>query len=169
MTKFHKNVRLPTYDYSTPGYYFVTIVVAHRRACLGNIDGETMILSPMGEIVKQGWLWLAKQYPFVRLDEYVIMPNHLHGILQIVECGSGCGGVNESAARLSMGRLVAAFKTVTTREINRFESASGRKFWQDDFYEHVVRNDHDLRAIQEYVRNNPLQWMLDQENPDRID
>ena len=156
----HKHIRLPNYDYRTPGFYAATLVVENRDCCLAQIVGDQTILNPIGRIVKHSWQWLADQYAYVTLDEFVIMPNHIHGILQISDIG-------QIEDRLPLGKLLAAFKTHSTRQVRENRSI-GRRFWQKDFYEHVVRNDEDLKSAREYIRNNPLKWHLDKENPENI-
>jgi REP element-mobilizing transposase RayT len=159
---YHKNVRLKDYDYSSSGGYFVTIVVAGRECCLSRIDKGNAELTDFGQVVVRGWTWLAEQYSYVVLDEYVIMPNHFHGILFVEDSQT------EKGPRLTLGRLIAAFKTVTTREINLARKSPGRQFWQDNFHEHVIRNERDLAGVREYIANNPLQWALDKENPECV-
>ncbi len=156
--QFHKNIRLPHYDYSLPGAYFVTVVVDERERSLGHISDGLIKLTDTGELVVRGWKWLAEQYTYVSLDEFIVMPNHLHGILLFD---------NDKARGLTLGRIVAAFKTITTREINCLRNTPGKRFWQKDFYEHVIRNERDMARIREYIVNNPLQWSLDKENPER--
>ncbi len=86
------------------------------------------------------------------------MPNHSHGILHFA---------SDKTRGLPLGRIVSAFKAMTTREINRLRNSRGKQFWQDNFYEHVIRDERDLAKVREYIVNNPLQWSLDEENPER--
>lgn len=158
MKRYHKNIRLPHYDYSSPGAYFVTIAVAERECCLGYISNGLVKLTDMGKLVVRGWKWLPEQYAYVSHDEFIVMPNHIHGILLFA---------NDRTRGLPLGRIVAAFKTITTREINRSRNFPRRQFWQKDFYEHVVRDERDMARIREYIVNNPLQWSIDKENPER--
>jgi putative transposase len=160
MKQHHKNVRLPHYDYSSVGSYFVTVAVEGRACCLARISGERHERTDMGEAVVRGWQWLAEQYSYVVLDEFIVMPNHFHGILIIEE-------QEPAGARLSLGRLISAFKARTTRDINRLRNTPGKTFWQKDFYEHVIRGERDLAKIRDYIVNNPMQWAADEENPDR--
>jgi putative transposase len=154
----HKLIRLLHHDYRSPGFYFATIVVSNRECCLARIEEDKSILTACGERVKQSWLWLAERYPYVVLDEFIVMPNHFHGLLSIRDEG-------KIEDRLPFGRLLAAFKTRSTKHIREILPI-GPRFWQKDFYEHVIRMENDLTETREYIRNNPLQWHLDHENPE---
>ena len=169
---FHRrSLRLPGYDYTQPGAYFVTLVAQGRLCLFGEIADGEMQLNEVGEIVAQAWQWLARQYPYVDIDEWVIMPNHLHGIIWIVNNdASGRGGSRPAPTthpvhpQKSLGRLIGAFKTTSTKQINILNHTPGAALWQRNYYEHVIRNDDDLRRIREYICNNPLRWALDREN-----
>jgi REP element-mobilizing transposase RayT len=150
-----KPLRLPHYDYASPGAYFVTICT-HGRACLfGSINGSEAALSYEGGIVRKVWSGLPAHYPNVALDEFVIMPNHVHGILVIHDEGGR-----------PLSEMVRGFKAFSTRELQS-NGLTRTPVWQRGYYEHVVRDDDDLTAIREYIRNNPLKWELDEENPER--
>ena len=126
-----------------------------------------MKVSDYGEIVLDCWEWLSKQYAYVYPDTFIVMPNHLHGILIIDDdCGIGEGGSRTAPTnRKPLGRLIGAFKTVSTKRINIFRKTSKEKLWQRNYYEHVIRNEDDLHQIREYIINNPLKWELDEDNP----
>ena len=173
-----KSIRLQDYNYAWPGAYFVTIVTNGRRTLFGNvIDGE-MRLNGMGKLMVEGWEWLAVRYPYVQLDEYVIMPNHLHGIIVLDDratggsrtapTGSGDSLRVNTARRKPLGRLIGAFKTVTTKKVNLANGTPGQTLWQRNYYERVIRDDAELDRARKYIVNNPLQWELDRENPDAI-
>ena len=183
--KHHRrSIRLPGYDYTTPGAYFVTICVQDRECLLGKIvDGE-MELSDYGRITTETWQWLGDHHPFVSHDAWVVMPNHIHGIIMIEpDTPSGgpaaVGAVHEPPLRESLpqspthpgkrkplGRLVAAFKTVSTNRINQVRGTPGLPFWQRNYYEHIIRDEADLDHIREYIVSNPQKWELDQLYPD---
>jgi putative transposase len=165
-----RSMRLPGYDYTQPGAYFVTLVTQNRLRLFGEIvDGE-MRLNAVGEIVSQAWQWLARQYPYVDIDEWVIMPNHLHGIIWIVNNDApGRGGSRTAPThpihpQKPLGRLIGAFKTVSTKQINLLNQTPGAALWQRNYFEHIIRNDDDLRRIRAYISNNPLRWTIDREN-----
>jgi REP element-mobilizing transposase RayT len=111
------------------------------------------------------WEWLAEKYCRVLLDEYVVMPNHLHGIIVITDRTTDVmQRAPEKPAfleRKPIGRLIGAFKTLSTSQINQSLATSGNQLWQRDFWEHVIRNEHELNLIRASVRNNPAQWFND--------
>ena len=129
--------------------------------------------SDTGRLVADAWEWLGAQYPYVELDEYVVMPNHLHGIIVIVDdprrgdsrIAPTPSGTTPARQRKPLGRLIGAFKTVSTKQFNLACGVSGSRLWQRNYYERIVRDEDELERIREYVVNNPLQWELDEENP----
>lgn len=112
----------------------------------------------------ESWRWLADQYEYVELDEYVVMPNHLHGILILTE-PLDYGLPKNRDNRKTLGRLIGAFKTVSTKRLNQLALTPARQVWQRNFYERVVRDDRALSATREYIRLNPVRWDLDPDNP----
>jgi len=121
----------------------------------------------MRTVIEQCWLWLAQRYDFVELDQYVVMPNHLHGIIVIrdVDAGGSRTAPTRDAVRKPLGRLVGAFKTLSTNRLNDLWLTPGRTIWQRDFYERVIRHERELDAVRRYVVDNPLKWGLDPDNP----
>ena len=164
-TRRRKSIRLRGYDYSLPGAYFVTIVTQGRIPRFGEVlDGE-MLLSPTGLWIADGWEWLARQYPYVALDEYVVMPNHLHGVIVIADQPRRGGSRTAPTTRKPLGRLIGAFKTVTTKRINLAEGTPGQMVWQRNYYERVIRSADEMDRIRQYIVENPLSWETDRENP----
>ena len=150
-----KSLRLSHYDYASPGAYFVT-VCAHDRACLfGTVNDGAVQLSEAGKIVERVWQDLPTHYRNFSLDEFVIMPNHIHGVLIIDREGGR-----------PLSDLMRAFKAFSTREIKAQRLTNGA-VWQRGYYEHVVRDEGDLTTIRQYIRDNPMKWDLDEENPAR--
>ena len=157
--KHRQSIRLRDYDYSQEGAYFVTICVQDRQPLFGSVvDGE-MCLDANGLLARSTWTGLTTRFPSVALDEFVLMPNHLHGIVLLTSRQAPSDKV------LDLGEVIRAFKAVTTRGVRQ----SGRPdfAWQRNYYEHVVRDEHDLLRIQQYIGNNPAAWADDEENPDR--
>ena len=129
----------------------------------------------LGEIVADTWLWLAQQYPYVELDAWCIMPNHLHGIITIMDNDRTNTSKNPESRRGSsrtaqlqnvqrrkpLGSIIGAFKTVSTKQINQKRGVSGGAIWQRNFYEHIIRNDKNLNIIRKYVHENPSRWESD--------
>ena len=156
-----KQLRLRGYDYAFPGAYFVTICSAGKRPVFGSISGESIVLSPEGEIVRSEWIALPERFSRLVLDEFVIMPNHLHGVLAFV---GPAGGASPSP---TLFEVIGAFKSISTIRVNRLLRRRGVPLWQRGYYERVVRTGEDLRKIQRYILENPLMWSLDPENPNR--
>ena len=152
---YRKSLRLKAYDYSQPGAYFVTLVTHNRNPLFGEITDE-MLLNAQGRSISESWIWLETRHPFVELDEYVVMPNHLHGIISITD---------HDKQRKSLGQLIGAFKTKTTKQANLLLSTPGQMLWQRNFFERVIRNSQELERAREYIVNNPTKWSLDGENP----
>jgi len=166
------SVRLRGFDYRSVGAYFVTLN-ALRRACLfGDIVDDKMVLNHIGQIVETCWRAIPDHFARVLLDAFVIMPNHIHGILlkKGARRGTACRAPTERFGRPVPGSIptvVRSFKSAATRETNREKGSSGAPFWQRGYYEHVVRDDEELNRIRRYIEENPLRWALDQENTAR--
>ena len=160
-----KSIRLQNYDYSQPGAYFITICTHNRDLLFGEVVDGAMVLNEFGEVVVQSWQWLKERYNYISLDEWIVMPNHFHGILIINNRRGGSRAAPTQKIK-PLGQLVGAFKTVSAKQINQLRHTPGAKVWQRNYYEHVIRNDTDLAEIREYIANNPMNWHLDNENPD---
>ena len=171
-----RSIRLKGYDYAQPGAYFVTICVRERECAFGDVvDGE-MALSDAGHIVRACWDDLPNHYPHVHLDAFIIMPNHVHGIIVLVDddiVGAGLrpaptepAPTDTTTKRHDLPEIVRAFKSFSSRRINEMHADTGASFWQRGFYEHVVRNERELDNIRRYILDNPLQWALDRDNPE---
>lgn len=149
-----RSIRLKGYDYSLAGFYFITICAYQRRSLFGQvIDGE-MVLNSAGEIVHHHWMNLKQQHPHIMLDEFIVMPNHFHGIL-------GLDGRSRS-----LSEIIRGFKTFSARRINQIYKAKGTSVWQRNYYEHIIRNAISHQKIRHYIQNNPQSWQVDQLHPD---
>jgi len=164
-----KQLRLRGYDYAFPSVYFVTICSAGKRPVFGSISGESIVLSPAGEIVRSEWIALPERFARLVLDEFVIMPNHLHGVLAFVGHAGGAspGSMGGASPSPTLFDVIGAFKSISTIKVNRLLRRSGVALWQRSYYEHIVRTGEDLRKVQRYILENPLMWSLDPENPNR--
>ena len=176
-----QSIRLRDFDYSANGAYFVTMCTQARECLFGNIcDGETA-LNEAGRMVESVWQALAEKFPEIVLDEYVIMPNHFHGIVCIVGaplaapgsdvCGCAKGDTiaeNQGAASSAptLGKIMRVFKSISAIEINRVLDRQGQPLWQRNYYERIIRDENELAAIREYIVSNPMRWDMDKENPD---
>jgi len=165
--KHHRrSIRLKGYDYAQAGTYFVTICTRDRLCLFGEIGDNKMRLNEAGLMVDTAWQDLPHHYPYVQLDEYVIMPNHVHGTI-IVGAGLKPAPTNHAVPtkRHGLPEIVRAFKTFSARRINRGRATPGVPVWQRNYYEHVVRNEESLNHIRHYIIDNPQRWALDRENP----
>ena len=180
------SIRMKGYDYSLSGAYFVTIVAKNRKNILGWIERNQIRINEIGELVSYCWMRIPNNFDRTKLDEYVMMPNHLHGIIFIDEA-SGKGEAFGDAKKIeieaassnasplrpkgtvpgSLGAIIQNFKSVSTRMANKRYFEPGNKIWQRDYYERIIRNERELNAIRQYIRDNPLNWDLDSENPMR--
>ncbi len=164
-----RSVRLKGYDYARPGWYYVTVCTVDRVCNLGRVEDGRVILSEWGHIVSETWEWIPSRYPYVDLDDSVVMPDHLHGILiinPVFRRGVSRNAPTEPPKIKPLGQLIGAFKTVSTKKINEMRGTPGSAFWQRNYYEHIIRNQQDLNRIRAYIRNNPLRWWLDREDPE---
>ena len=178
-TKHHRrSIRLPGYDYTQPGAYFVTICTHNREPLFGHVVNGEMVLNAWGRIVWEEWFRTAQLRPYEELfeDEFVVMPNHVHGIIWIVgdnnvgaqrRCApTKPGGVTpNNVAPGSLGAIVRAFKSAVTKRINALRGTPGARVWQRNYYEHIIRNERALNAIRRYIAENPQRWHLDRYNP----
>jgi putative transposase len=187
-----RSIRLKGYDYTQPGAYFVTLVTRERACLFGHVVDCEVRLSQFGHVVRDEWLATPDIREEITLDEFVIMPNHLHGIVHIdaaaVEDAVGPhGGAalpnrnlqttpdpdlsdplgNDGPALRrpprSLGSLIAGFKSAATKRINILRNTPGVPVWQANYYEHIIRNERSLNAIREYIMANPARWDHDPE------
>jgi putative transposase len=166
-----RSVRLKGYDYTQPGAYFVTLCTYQREETFGELVEGEMRLNPSGEIVREEWLKTAQIRPNVKLheDEFVIMPNHLHGIIWIIEPVGATRRVAptkepHTLVAGSIGAILGQFKSVTAKRINARRGISG-PIWQRNYYEHIIRNENEIKNIWNYIDTNPLRWQEDQLHP----
>ena len=160
-----KSIRLKNYDYSQNGVYFITICTKNRRCLFGTIDNNEMALNTLGIIVRDEWIKSFQIRKELEMDEYVIMPNHFHGIVSISYRNSSFSFSqsmkNKGLKYHSISSLVAGFKSSVTSKINKIQKQSSESIWQRNYHEHVIRNEEALQKIREYTRNNPLTWQND--------
>ena len=192
-----RSIRLKGYDYSQPGAYFVTIGTQDRACLFGDVvDGE-MRLNDAGRLVVAEWERIPERFPHIALDAFIVMPNHIHGILVITQhVGAGLVPAQDGATTRvaptnaqngvgvttfgattrvapTVGDVVGAFKSRVTVEYIRRVKTSGwppfrGRLWQRNYYERIIRDEESLNRIREYIASNPLRWHLDRENPLRV-
>jgi putative transposase len=164
-THDRRSLRLAGWDYSSNGAYFVTVSTWDRHQLFGQVVNGNVHLNETGRLVADTWQWLGHQYSHVCVDEWCVMPNHLHGILVLSgdEHDSGRGGSRTAptSKRKPVGRLIGAFKTVSTKQINLRRQTPGARVWQRDFWEHIVRDDAEMDRIRQYIKDNPANWETD--------
>ena len=160
-----RSIRLKGFDYSQSGAYFVTLC-SHNRECLfGEISNNQMLLNPYGIIVHDEWLKSTFIRSEIELDEFIIMPNHIHGIVSIHK-NIGQNKENSQFAPIgpknkSISSFVAGFKSAVTKRINEMREIPKALVWQRNYYEHIIRNEKSLKKIREYVIYNPQTWEND--------
>ena len=166
-----RSIRMPEYDYASAGAYFVTTCVHGRQCLFGEIADDAMCLNVFGKIAESCWYGLPNHYPHIGLDAFVIMPNHVHMIIQINDAASVGAGLRPAPTsatvpinRHSLSEIVRAFKSFSSRCINELRNTVGQPVWQRNYFERVIRNEDELRRAREYILNNPLKWALDREN-----
>lgn len=154
-----KHPRLKDYDYSLPGYYYVTIHIEDDNylSSVGRGLAPTVKLTQAGILAEQQLLALQTRYPYVRIDKYVIMPTHIHAILCFLEN-------TDDAPRASLTDMICAYKSLTTRLSNQYFATPGRKRFQTSFYESVLRNEVAYQECLRYIEENPLKWALEPED-----
>ncbi len=153
-----KHPRLDDYDYSQTGAYFVTICTHNKRCLLSRIVGRGLApaeveYTPFGQIAEQQLLLLENRYQGVRIDQYVIMPNHIHILFLFEKIAAG------ASPRPTLMDIICAYKSLTTRECKK--QFPIEKLFQTSFYEHVIRGRNDYNEIAKYICENPAKWQLD--------
>lgn len=180
-----RSIRLKEYDYSQPGAYFITICTHQREHLFGEIVDGIMQLNEFGQIAHEEWHKTARIRVEIELDEFVIMPNHFHGIVIIHEPvrayrDTPKGGVGDTPVRAyghtplptpnpttfespsrTLGAIVRGFKSAVTTQINQKRCTPGNPVWQRNYWEHIIRDKKDLYNVQAYILNNPIQWEND--------
>ena len=174
-----QSIRLPNYDYSRSGIYFITICTHQKQCLFGEIDHEKMLLNQIGNIVREEWLKSSQIRQEIELDKYVIMPNHLHGIVMIHNNDLKIGdrsAIDDQGASLaplqditrrrkprSLSSFVASFKSSVTKRIKIFCTQPNPRIWQRNYYESIVRNERHLNQVRQYIIDNPQKWLEDTE------
>jgi putative transposase len=194
------SARLPSWDYSSSGYYFITICTLNRACFFGEVIKGEMQLSRLGEIGQRFWAEIPNHTRNATLDEYVVMPNHVHGIIIISQSGGAPTPVpvetlpvetlpvetlpvetlhatslprpprdpNDPMAVISpqAGSLAAMVRSYKSA-VSYWASHNGRPDfgWQARYYDHIIRDEVNLSKVRQYIRDNPLNWHLDRENP----
>lgn len=173
-----KQIRLKKYDYSDAGWYYVTVCTQNRECLFGNIINNKIILNEFGNVIQQCWENIPNYFNNVELDEFQIMPNHVHGIIIIRNNVVGARSSRPMYSRPippSLGQIIGYFKYQSTKHINNLMEGSEdptptkkqykfKQIFQRSFYDHIIRNEFDLNRIRQYIRDNPSNWNNDRNN-----
>jgi REP element-mobilizing transposase RayT len=177
-THQRRSIRLRGYDYSQPGSYFVTVCTSNRECLFGNVADGEVALNHVGRVVDEEWSYTEIIRPEVEVDEFVVMPNHLHGIITIRQPEGSVGAHGRAPLPAghallqrpprSLGSLIAGFNSAATKRINQSRHTPSQPVWQRNYYEHVIRGETDLNRIRQYIRDNPARWTEDIYNPTNV-
>jgi putative transposase len=173
-----RSVRLKGFDYAQPSRYFLTICTHEKRPIFGKVIGHAVSLNDRGKFVNECWLRIPEHFPNVGLARHVVMPNHFHGILVIMNRvslsashGQGPLAVPDSTTRRlgahahgSIPIIVRSFKSITTRRIHEIFPRSEKPIWQRGYYERIIRDEDEFQETCKYIRLNPAKWAFDEEN-----
>jgi putative transposase len=186
--RHRRSIRLRGWDYTAAAAYFVTIVTHERDMLFGEIVGGEVVLSTFGHVAAEEWARTAAVRANVELDEFVVMPNHIHGIVWVTSPAGDValpadvgarhrldegarhrlaptgGGRGISVAAGSLGAVIGGYKSAVARRINDLRGTPGEPVWQRNYYERIVRNERELAAIRLYILENPRNWEVDCEN-----
>ncbi|MBI5103127.1 MAG: hypothetical protein HZB33_15030 [Nitrospirae bacterium] len=182
-----RSIRLKEYDYSQTGAYFVTVCAWQRECLFGEITDGDMFSNELGDMVTKCWDSIPTHFPHVETDEFIVMQNHIHGIVILnntcrgevsspvpsvspgpnttINIKTKEGGETPPLRRHTLGQVMAYFKYQSAKAINLLRNIPGFPLWQRNYYEHIIRDDRELHAIREYIRYNPMKWDEDEENP----
>jgi putative transposase len=169
-----RSTRLKGYDYTQEGAYFITICTDRKQWLFGEIQNDVMLLNHYGQIASDCWTETPKHFPHVELDEFIIMPNHMHGII-VITASSSSVGVQHAAPFVSLPSetitpqikggslpaIIRSYKSAVTHQINSLYHAVGERFWQRNYHDHIIRSEIELNHLRGYIINNPLSWSKD--------
>jgi putative transposase len=174
-----RSIRLKGYDYTRPGAYFFTLVVDGRDCLFGRVVEGLVQLNRFGEIAQKELQQLPNRLKTVQLNDYIIMPNHVHGIL-VIAAKNPPGERDRLSIQIAPERrfgamvpnsvpsVIRSYKSVVTQKVNTLRATPGKDVWQDNYYEHIIRNENEWQKIRDYILWNPIQWQVDPENPVKI-
>ena len=170
-----RSIRLKEFDYSRPGAYFVTVCVNRKECLLGAVADGRVIAGPAGRMVQTVWEDMPRYYYGIEVDVFALMPNHIHGIIMLVGatprgCPASGQAQGPAPTTLTLPDVVHRFKSLTTAHYRTAVAENGwrpfrDRFWQRNYYEHVIRSEDELDRVRQYILENPLRWDMDRENP----
>ena len=142
------------HDYSTPGYYYLTICIDDNEFKLSRIDNSKSILNDFGKIIQMNLMTIPKVYSSIKLDEYIIMPDHIHCILIITDNNYK----TYDRTKMLLSNAIQQFKKISTMQIKEFGYRG--KLWQRSFYDRIIRNERELYNVRKYIQENPLRYEI---------
>ena len=171
-----RSIRLDYRDYSFPGIYFVTICAYERRSVFGRIINAKLVSNDLGRIVREWWVAIPLHFAQVALHEFVVMPNHLHGLVAIAPkpttlvgaqhcCALPPGDSSQAVKPGSLGAIVRSFKSIVARRAHKELGWTG-PIWQRNYFERVLRDGKEFSDASRYIAENPMKWEWDRENPE---
>jgi putative transposase len=168
---YRHSIRLRNHDYSRMGVYFITICAYNRECLFREIANGKMRLNEYGTIIHEEWIKTGQIRRNIKLDEWIIMPNHVHFI--IIIDGDGRGTARRAPTGEQFGKptigtiptIIRSFKSAVTKRINELRGLPGIPLWQRNYYDHIIRNEKSMNEIREYIKFNPIQWEKDELNP----
>jgi len=177
-----RSIRLPGFDYTQDGAYSITICTHEKQCLFGDVIDGKMLLNRFGTLIYDCWIDLASRFQYIELDEFITMPNHVHGIILIRRgkaepCPLPTPHPSKARLRLaptpafgkpvgkSVSSIIGSFKSTATRMMNAMRNTPGAPLWQRNYYEHIIRDDDDMNRTREYIIENPLRWYEDENNP----
>ena len=172
-----RSPRLRGYDYAAPGAYFITVCAHNRELLFGRIATDRMAMYRLGEAVAACWANLPKHFEHAVLDAFVVMPNHVHGIVILSDAAIGASDAPTTvgagfkparqapARRHGLSEIVRGFKTFSARRVNEIRGSSRTPVWQRGFYDRVIRREEELLQVREYIVNNTRRWAGDADDP----
>jgi putative transposase len=157
------SLRLKGYDYTRPGGYFVTIKTLLNQDALGTLIDGTVILSMPGQIAEALWFEIPSHFSHVRLDNFAILPDHIHGILilgkHLVDNDNTNVVLGTGVTTGSISAIIRSYKSAVTASVNKYLQTPGNKFWQRNYYDRIIRDEKSLHRIRQYIENNAmLHW-----------
>jgi len=157
-----KRNRLQEYDYSNSGFYFITICIRNRNNFFCSIKNGNNILNDFGKIVEKRWKDLPSHYKNCELDFFIIMPDHIHGIVMVNN------SLDTESKNHSLSEIIRGFKTFSSKEINQVTRNEAKFQWQKSFYDRIIRNEKELYEIRKYIEQNPTKWDIEKNNPENL-
>jgi putative transposase len=159
-----RQIRLRNYDYTWQGGYFVTIYTQDKQSLFDHIINSSMKLNTCGKIVESCWKDISLHYPEAKSEVFIVMPNHIHGII-IIQDFTRAGSKPAPTNKHALSEIIRGFKTYSSRRINEYRKSEGMSVWQRGYYDHVIRGEAECYQIGEYILFNPAKWETDCENP----